>query len=104
MSKERLTAEEWLKEKGFTADSMFAQRLLHDMAANMTEFATEEVESAIAETYPKKFIEWINWEDDNDDFHFIRDYTTNTWLNAEENMKSLTTDEVYQYWLTQVRK
>jgi hypothetical protein len=50
MSKERLTAEEWLKEKGFTADSMFAQRLLHDMAANMAEFATEEVEAAIAET------------------------------------------------------
>jgi hypothetical protein len=106
MSKERLTATKGLIDLyamrvRFTTNEKRIKELLVEFG---NEFARQEVEAAIAETYPKKFIEWINWEDDNDDFHFIRDYTTNTWLNAEENMKSLTTDEVYQYWLTQVRK
>ena len=63
-----------------------------------------EIESLINENYyPKEFVEWINWEDDKDDFHFARDYTTNTWMNCDQKMKAYTTDELYQYWLDNIK-
>ena len=55
------------------------------------------------ESYPKEFVEWINWEDDRDDFHFIRDYTMNLWLNADEDMLGYNTDELFDYWQSKVK-
>jgi hypothetical protein len=55
------------------------------------------------ENYPKEFVEWINWEDENDDFHFIKDYTTNTFLNADENMKAYTIAELFDYWKSNIK-
>lgn len=52
----------------------------------------------------KKFIEWVIWDDDSDDFHFIRDYTTYKWLNADEDMKPYTTDELFYYWVKNIKK
>ena len=60
-------------------------------------------EQASKDTYPEKFINWLEWEDDNDDYHFIKDYTTNKWLNADENMKEYSLFELYQYWQTNIK-
>ena len=55
------------------------------------------------ECYPREFVEWINWEDDRDDFHFIKDYTMNLWLNADEDMLGYNTDELFDYWQSKVK-
>ena len=55
------------------------------------------------EIYPREFVEWINWEDDRDDFHFIKDYTMNLWLNADEDMLGYNTDELFDYWQSKVK-
>ena len=55
------------------------------------------------ESYPREFVEWINSEDDRDDFHFIKDYTMNLWLNADEDMLGYNTDELFDYWQSKVK-
>ena len=64
-----------------------------------SEECAKEITSHIME-----FIEWMNWEDENDDFHFIKDYTTKTWLNADNALIGCTLEELYLYWLTNINK
>ena len=61
------------------------------------------LESQSEVSYPREFVEWINWEDDRDNFHYIKDYTTNKFLNCDENMKEYTTDELFDYWQSKVK-
>ena len=68
------------------------------------EAAAKEITALINENYvPRDFVEWINWEDEKDDFHFIRDYTTNTWMNADEKMRPYDLNGLLQYWKTNIR-
>jgi len=75
--------DQWLKRK----------RLYNELAA---------LESQSEVSYPREFVEWINWEDDRDDFHFIKDYTMNLWLNVDEDMLGYNTDELFDYWQSKV--
>jgi hypothetical protein len=71
----------------------------------MTDFAAQEVEAAIADTYPKEFVEWSN----GCDFNYDVDKDRYVWVIYKRNMMIVEHEfnilnEVYQYWLTQIRK
>jgi len=68
-----------------------------------SEISALEQQISEEESYPREFVEWINWEDDRDDFHFIKDYTMNLWLNADEDMLGYNTDELFDYWQSKVK-
>ena len=73
----------------------------HDIEIRELEQSISQLQSEVS--YPREFVEWINWEDDRDNFHYIKDYTTNKFLNCDENMKEYTTDELFDYWQSKVK-
>jgi hypothetical protein len=100
MSKERLTAaEEYLKTKYPKHTRLLVKWVIELMEA----FAAQEVEAAIAETYPKEFVEW---KDCNTILTFRSGILSPFYLIAHTAIKKewITLNEVYQYWLTQIKK
>jgi hypothetical protein len=92
MSKERLTTEEIQQEirKVLQSVALNGYDLVcaeSDIIKASEAFAAQEVEAAIADTYPKEFVEWI------------RDKPSKYYYPPSYNL-----EETYQYWLTQIRK